>query len=93
MSKKSATMHKAVITRRRFLENAGVAGVTTAIASLSLISPANAKVSQKAVMYQPTPKGSRKCSGCKFFQSSTSTCEKVAGEISPNGWCAIWRKK
>jgi len=81
------------LSRRRFLESAGVAGLTAAAASLALIAPAQAKVAQKAVMYQATPKGPRKCAKCKFFQAGTNTCERVKGEISPNGWCAIWQKK
>ncbi len=93
MSKNSANTHNAAISRRRFLESAGVAGLTTVIASLALIAPAHAKVAQTAVMYQDTPKSGRNCAGCKFFQAGTKSCQRVAGEISPDGWCAIWRKK
>lgn len=81
------------MSRRRFLESASTAGLTALTASLALITPAYAKVAKQAVMYQDSPKGPRKCSGCKFFQSGQSTCERVEGQISPNGWCAIWQKK
>jgi len=94
MSKNSVTTQQARISRRRFLESASVAAVTAAAASLALIAPAHAKkVSPNAVMYRAKPNGGRKCDGCKFFQAGNNTCERVAGEISPNGWCAIWRKK
>lgn len=93
MSNNSANSPQARISRRRFLESASVATVTAATASLALIAPAHAKVAQTAVMYQATPKAGRKCADCKFFQAGNNTCERVAGAISPNGWCAIWRKK
>ena len=53
---------------------------------------AQAKSSQQSVKYQNKPKGSQKCSGCRFFQKP-SGCQVVAGKISPNGWCDIWTKK
>ena len=93
MSDKSAKTYNTAISRRRFLEGAGVAGLAATLTSLALITPAQAKVAQSAVMYRSRPNGTRKCSGCKFFQAAANTCERVKGEISPNGWCAIWRKK
>lgn len=93
MSKNSLKTKQDRISRRRFLESASIAVLATTATSLALISPAHAKVAQKAVMYQGTPKGARKCAGCKFFQAGQNACERVKGEISPNGWCAIWRKK
>lgn len=48
-----------------------------------------AKVSQASVQYQDQPKGEQKCANCiQFIQPNA--CKVVEGEISPEGWCAIW---
>jgi hypothetical protein len=44
-----------------------------------------------AVNYQDKPKGDRQCSGCSLFVAPKS-CKNVAGDISPDGWCMLWRK-
>jgi hypothetical protein len=49
------------------------------------------KMGQKSVSYQATPKGSQKCSNCSLFEPPAA-CKSVAGTISPNGWCSIYRK-
>jgi len=49
-----------------------------------------AKLPKSAVGYQDKPHGSQKCSNCALFQPPHS-CRDVAGYISPNGWCVIWR--
>jgi hypothetical protein len=69
---------------------AAAIGVTTTIA--------DAKSSKASVKYQNKPKGTQKCSGCKFFipgktSKSMGTCQIVDGSISPNGWCAAYTKK
>jgi hypothetical protein len=54
-----------------------------------------AKSSQAAMKYQPKPKGSQKCSSCRFFvagkpATANGTCTIVDGAISPNGWCIAY---
>ena len=50
---------------------------------------APAKVSKASVQYQDQPKGVQKCGNCiQFIQPNA--CKVVEGEISPEGWCAIW---
>ena len=93
MSKKSAKTHDAAISRRRFLESTGAAGLATAIVSLAGTARAQAKASKNAVMYRGTPNGGRRCAGCIYFQPGKRACTRVAGDILPNGWCAIWRKR
>ncbi|GAG05077.1 unnamed protein product [marine sediment metagenome] len=93
MTKKLLGTKEAVISRRYFLEGTAIASLAAITASLAFIEPAHAKIAQKTVNYQGTPKGSRNCAGCKFFQADKMACEKVKGKISPNGWCSIWRKK
>jgi hypothetical protein len=52
-------------------------------------TPQPAKVSQASVQYQHQPKGAQKCANCiQFIQPNA--CKVVEGEISPEGWCAIW---
>ncbi len=65
---------------------------------VSATTTAEAKSSKSAVKYQNTPKGSQKCSGCKFFvpgktSSAMGSCSIVNGSISPNGWCVAYTKK
>lgn len=66
--------------------------------SAASITTAEAKSSKAAVKYQSTPKGSQKCSGCKFYVPGKSaramgSCQIVSGSISPNGWCVAYTKK
>ncbi len=80
-------------SRRAFL---GTAIVLPALAGL-LSAPvsADAKSSQAAMQYQPTPKDGKHCSGCNFFipgDSATAqgTCKIVEGSISPTGYCIAY---
>ena len=54
---------------------------------------ATAKVSQASVQYQSQPKGDQKCSECLHFIAESNTCKRVEGQISPDGWCALWAQK
>ena len=60
--------------------------------ALAPVKEAAAKMAQKAVEYQDTPKGDQECSNCSLFQEPNS-CTLVDGEISPAGWCKFWVKK
>lgn len=51
---------------------------------------ASTKVSKAQAQYQDTPKGDQKCSTCTFFIADNNTCKVVEGEVSPNGWSALW---
>ena len=77
---------------RRTLITRSVAGAAGAAALLGLVTEASAKMAQKAVEYQDTPKGDQECSNCSLFQEPNS-CTLVDGEISPKGWCKFWVKK
>ncbi len=70
----------------------------TAVVATAGGASADAKSPQSAVMYQDKPKGSAKCSGCKFFQpgkdaKAKGMCSVVAGDISPTGWCVVYSAK
>jgi hypothetical protein len=48
---------------------------------------------QANVQYQGQPKGEQKCAGCEHFVTGSNTCKLVEGQVSAEGWCAIWLKK
>lgn len=82
---------KTLIARRTLIRatggvllGAGLAGGTTALAQ--------AKVSQKSVAYQDTPKGDQECDNCRLFVPPTE-CKSVQGPVAAKGWCKIWGKK
>lgn len=47
------------------------------------------QISQAAASYQDHPRGGLSCVGCTFFRRPRS-CQVVAGEISPTGWCRLF---
>ena len=80
------------ISRRQVLTIAAAASVTGS-AIIGASTPARAaKVSQKIVKYQDTPKGELRCDNCALFEPPSS-CKTVDGTISPQGWCAVYAKK
>jgi hypothetical protein len=77
---------------RRTVVIQSMACAAGAAALLGAVKEAAAKMAQKAVQYQDTPKGDQQCSNCSLFQEPNS-CTLVDGEISPAGWCKFWVKK
>jgi hypothetical protein len=77
---------------RRTLMRAGAVGMTSLAAWLTVaVSKARAaKFAQKAVFYRPHPSLGQKCGNCRLFRRP-HTCRLVAGPVSANGWCVIWR--
>jgi High potential iron-sulfur protein len=84
------------ISRRHVLTiAAGAAGssIACATAVIGTSTPAQAaKVSQKIVKYQDTPKGEQRCDNCELFEAPSS-CKNVDGTIAAQGWCIVYRKK
>ena len=84
------------ISRRQALTiAAGVAGASVASAAVVVgtSTPAQAaKVSQKAVKYQDTPKGDQRCENCVQFEAPSS-CKTVDGTVAAQGWCMVYAKK
>ena len=70
---------------------ASVAGAG-AMLELGITQAQAAKMAQKAVAYQDTPNGDKRCDGCSLFHAPNA-CKTVDGEISPSGYCKIWVKK
>jgi hypothetical protein len=54
---------------------------------------AEAKLSQEQAQYQDSPKGEEKCSNCQHFIAESNTCQVVAGDVSPEGWCTLWTRQ
>lgn len=80
------------LSRRTILVR-GAACAAGAAGLVGAITQANAaKVSQKAVSYQPSPKGNQQCSNCNLFEPP-SACKSVDGTVAASGWCRIWVKK
>lgn len=77
---------------RRWLLRDAVAGVTgiAMLVSVGVGKARAAKFTQRAVFYRPRPSLGQKCSNCLLFRRPHA-CRDVAGYISPDGWCVIWR--
>src|SRR5262249_47757976 len=69
---------------RRTIVTRSVAGAAGVAVLFGLVTEAAAKMSQKSVDYQDTPKNDQDCSNCSLFQEPNS-CTIVDGEISPKG--------
>ena len=69
---------------------ASIAGATAVIGTSATAQPA--KVSQKIVKYQDTPKGEQRCDNCELFEAPSS-CKNVDGTVAAQGWCTVYRKK
>jgi hypothetical protein len=79
-----------VLTIAASATGASIAG-TAAIIGTSTTAHA-AKVPQKTVKYQDTPKGEQSCENCALFEPPSS-CKTVDGTIAPQGWCIVYAKK
>ena len=88
---KTSGLQLMALSRRTIVARSVAAAAGVAV-FFSLVTQAAAKMSQKSVDYQDTPKGEQDCSNCSLFQEPNS-CTIVDGEISPKGWCKFWAKK
>jgi hypothetical protein len=83
---------KTVMSRRSIvLQGVACAAGAATIFTAGIQSAAAAKLPPTAVSYRSTPKDNQKCSNCSLFEAP-NTCKSVSGNISPNGWCTIYRK-
>lgn len=79
------------VSRRDFLFVAAAGGAVAVTAFTP--SPAQAaKMSPKAMSYQPKPKGNQRCDNCANFQPP-GACKVVDGTILPSGWCILYRAR
>ena len=82
--------------RRNMLKLGSIAVVMVPMAAIA----AKNEPLRKAMKYQDTPNGDKKCSNCmQFVPGKTPTdlggCKVFAGdtEIAPEGYCNAWVKK
>ena len=83
------------LSRRQLLPTIiGAIGAVTAAVSLAESNSAEAqsKVDKTTAKYQDHPNSGNSCSLCNYFRPPKS-CQLVAGDISPNGWCSFFMKK
>jgi hypothetical protein len=88
---KTSGLQLMALSRRTIVARSVAAAAGVAVL-FGLVTKAAAKMSQKSVDYQDTPKNDQECSNCSLFQEPNS-CTIVDGEISPKGWCKFWAKK
>lgn len=91
----NAPPDQAGLSRRHvFRALLGSAAAVSAALALTGTERANAqsKTPKKVAKYQDHPKKGQQCSKCRFFLAPKS-CQLVAGDISPNGWCSFYAAK
>ncbi len=79
------------VTRRSVLIHAVASAVGVAALTVETSAQAQPKLPQKSVAYRTTPNGDQKCGNCSLF-IKPNACQKVAGEVSPDGYCILYRK-
>ena len=78
---------------RRDLLKAGVSAAAFGGAILAAArASAGAKMTQRVVHYQTTPKGSARCQSCTQFLPAPA-CKLVEDPIAPSGWCQLYAAK
>jgi hypothetical protein len=83
----------ASLSRRQLFPTVLGAGAALAVSlGTARMADAQSKTSKKVAKYQDHPNKGQKCSDCNFFRPPHS-CQLVAGDISPNGWCSFFAKK
>ncbi|MDE2183560.1 MAG: high-potential iron-sulfur protein [Alphaproteobacteria bacterium] len=85
-------------TRREVFQKGLLIAAGAVAASAALAVPAQAKVSQRASMYQDKPHAGLTCAKCARFvpgkgETDAGSCLVVDGSISPQGWCAMYVPK
>jgi hypothetical protein len=78
--------------RQLFPTIVGAISVVAAVLAKSNLANAQSKTDKKTAKYQDHPNNGKSCSQCNYFRPPKS-CQLVAGDISPNGWCSFFLKK
>lgn len=83
------------LSRRKLLQK--LTAVPIAIGAFAALhAEAEAKAPQLAVAYRNKPHGNKSCDECRSYiwdrehREANGHCKKVAGSISPNGYCVLW---
>jgi len=83
------------LSRRTLLQK--LTAVPIAIGAFAALqAEAEAKAPQLTVAYRNKPHGTKSCDECRSFirnrahPKANGQCKKVAGSISPEGYCVLW---
>ena len=57
-----------------------------------MTTQADRKSSKGIVRYQDRPRGDQRCGLCSMYRPPHA-CIAVAGIISPDGWCQLFKRK
>jgi len=80
-------------TRRRVIGSALVGGIGASVVVARANSQnAPAKESKSVAQYQAKPHNGHLCALCSYF-IAPSSCQLVAGDIIPTGWCVHFQPK
>lgn len=82
----------ASVSRRSLFRSVAIGTGGMALLLGGTSPPAQAKMTQKAVGYQNSPKGDQSCSNCNLFRAPDA-CMLVEGPINPQGWCRYHQTK
>lgn len=69
---------------------ASIMGAAAVVGSSTAVQAA--KMTQRTVKYQDTPKVEQRCENCALFKAPAS-CENVDGMVVGQGWCILYRKR
>ena len=88
---KKQTSNPAELSRRTLISTVCAAAPAFIVAATAGIAAAQTprKLAQRAVAYQPTPRGDQRCDNCTLFEAPNA-CRSVAGTVAPEGWCRIY---
>jgi hypothetical protein len=82
----------ATLSRRGVLSGAANCACVAAVLRVSQAMADAPKMKQSDVAYQPGPNGGKSCNQCSNWQPPNA-CKLVSGEISPSGWCSLFKAK
>ena len=93
-SSSNCSQQSSGVSRRQLFRNAtAIVGGVAVLATTMVPQRAEAgAMTKQAAGYKDTPKGDQRCDNCAQFKAPSS-CNLVAGDISPAGWCRLWVKK
>ncbi len=69
-----------------------LSGVASMLGLSASFARAVERLTQADVLYQASPRDNQRCDNCRVWDPPNH-CLSIEGEISPSGWCTIWRKQ
>lgn len=84
----SGTARREILRRTVWLAGAGCAVAKFGTRD----AEAQHKLAKAEAHYQEYPNAQQHCAACAFYVAPVA-CRLVRGEVSPNGWCGLFRPK